>query len=540
MMTDQEHPTLPPAPPRAPARRHARAALAAVLLAGTALGGYALGHSSPAAESAQAQDHVIRPTPPPVTMPDFANLVKQVEPAVVSVTTKLRAAEVAEREPQLPFQFQFPSPFGNGEGGQGSSPFGMAPNGHAQREFVEARGSGFIIDSNGTIVTNNHVVDNAKSVSVTLSDGTELPAKIIGRDPRTDLAVLKVDAGHKLPYVELGDSGNVDPGQWVIAIGNPFGLGDTVTAGIVSARGRDIGAGPYDNFIQVDAPINRGNSGGPLFTQHGEVIGVTTAILSPTGGSIGIGFAIPSSTVKQVVSQLETTGHVVRGYLGVEAQRIGAPMAAALNVPHEEGGKAKGALVATVQPDSPAERAGLKPGDVIESVDGHPIADPRALAVEIADIKPGSQATVDVLRNGNNQSVTVTIGTLPNEKTAQNGSTQGQSEEQETSQAKVGLALQPLTPELRDQLDLPAKVKGAVVAKVVPGSPAEQAGLQQGDVVVGVGTKSVTNADEAVNAIKDAAHHNRSLALRVVRNGQAVYVAIDLSHPNANAENSAG
>lgn len=534
-MTDQEH-SIPPAPRPAPARRVLRPALAAVLLAGTALGAYAIGHSSPAAEPAAPQDHVIRPTPPPVTMPDFANLVKQVEPAVVSVTTKLRTAEVAERTPELPFHFQFPSPFGNGEGGQGFSPFGMGPNGHGHRDFVEARGSGFIIDSNGTIVTNNHVVDNSKSVSVTLSDGTELPAKVIGRDPRTDLAVLKVDAGHKLPYVELGDSAGVDPGQWVIAIGNPFGLGDTVTAGIVSARGRDIGAGPYDNFIQVDAPINRGNSGGPLFTQHGEVIGVTTAILSPTGGSIGIGFAIPSDTVKQVVAQLQSTGHVVRGYLGVEAQRIAAPMAAALNLPHEDAGKPKGALVASVQPDSPAERAGLKPGDVIQSVDGRPIADPRALAVNIAGIKPGSQATVEVLRNGGTQSFTVTIGTLPNEKVAKAEATQG-GDEQESSQAKVGLALQPLTPELREQLDLPAKLKGgAVVAQVVPGSPADQAGLQQGDVVVGVGTKSVTSADEAVSAIKDAASHHHSLALRVVRNGQAVYVAIDLAHTAENSE----
>ncbi|MBV9757582.1 MAG: DegQ family serine endoprotease [Alphaproteobacteria bacterium] len=536
-MTDQDHPTPSPAPKRAFGRRHARSALAAVLLTGTALGGYALGHSSPAAEPTQAQDHVIRPTPPAVTMPDFANLVKQVEPAVVSVTTKLRSAEVSEQVPQLPFALPFP--FGNGEGGnRGFFQFGTPNGGHAQREFVEARGSGFIIDSNGTIVTNNHVVNDAKAVTVTLSDGTELPAKVIGRDPRTDLAVLKVVAGHKLPYVELGNSADVQPGQWVIAIGNPFGLGDTVTAGIVSARGRDIGAGPYDNFIQVDAPINRGNSGGPLFTQHGEVIGVTTAILSPTGGSIGIGFAIPSDTVKQVVAQLQSSGHVVRGYLGVEAQRIAAPMAAALNVPQEEGGKPKGALIATVQPDSPAERAGLKPGDVIETVNGQPIADPRALAVEIAGIKPGSQATVRVLRNGNSQEFNVTIGTLPNEKVAENGSTQ--SGEQDTSQAKVGLAVQPLTPELREQLDLPAKVKGAVIAQVTPGSPAEQAGLQQGDVIVGVGTKGVTSADEAVSAIKDAAHHHRSLALRVVRNGQAIYVAIDLAHPNENAGNSEG
>ena len=527
-MTDQEHHTTPPTSPPAPARgRPLRTAFAVVLLAGTALGGYALGHISPAAEDNPTQDHVIRPTPPPVVMPDFVQLVKQVNPAVVSVTTKLRAAQVAEEMPQQTPQIPMPFPFGMGPNGQGG--------GH---QAVEARGSGFIIDANGTIVTNNHVVNGAKSVSVTLADGTELSAKVIGRDPRTDLAVLKVDAGHKLPYVELGDSSKVEPGQWVIAIGNPFGLGDTVTAGIVSARGRDIGAGPYDNFIQVDAPINRGNSGGPLFTQHGEVIGVTTAILSPTGGSIGIGFAIPSDTVKQVVAELETSGHVVRGYLGVEAQPIAKAIAAALNLPHEgPEGKAKGALVATVQPDSPAEKAGLKPGDVIESVDGKPIADPRALAVNIASIKPGSSAKVEVLRNGNPETFTVSIGTLPNEKVAR-GTPQG--EEQDSGQAKVGLALQPITPELREQLDLPSQTKGAVVAQVAPGSPAEQAGIQAGDVVVSVGTKSVSSPEEAASAIKDAARRHHALALRVMRNGQAVFVALDLSHPEQNSDNSEG
>ena len=523
-MTDQEHPTTPPSlPPSMAHGRRLRTGLAVALLAGTALGGYALGHISPAAEESSAQDHVIRPTPPPVVMPDFVQLVKQVNPAVVSVTTKLRGAQAAEEMPQqMP---QMPMPF----------PFGMGPNGQGGHQAVEARGSGFIIDATGTIVTNNHVVNSAKSVTVTLADGTELAAKVIGRDPRTDLAVLKVDAGHKLPYVELGDSSKVEPGQWVIAIGNPFGLGDTVTAGIVSARGRDIGAGPYDNFIQVDAPINRGNSGGPLFTQHGEVIGVTTAILSPTGGSIGIGFAIPSDTVKQVVAQLETSGHVVRGYLGVEAQPIAKAIAAALNLPHDEG-KAKGALVASVQPDSPAEKAGLKPGDVIAAVDGKSIADPRALALNIASIKPGSPAKVEVIRNGSPETVSVNIGTLPSEKVAR-GTPQG--EEQEGSQAKVGLALQPLTPELREQLELPAQTKGAVVAQVTPGSPAEQAGIQAGDVVVSVGTKSIGSPEEAVSAIKDAARHRHALALRVMRNGQAVFVALDLSHPaEQNADNS--
>ena len=221
------------------------------------------------------------------------------KPAVVSITSKLKA-EPAEMEGPMPF------PFGQ-----------MVPG---QQRAIEARGSGFIVDPNGIVVTNNHVVKGAKSVTVVLDDGTQLPAKVVGTDPRTDLAVLKVDAGRKLPYIQLGDSSTIRPGQWVVAMGNPFGLGGSVTAGIVSAEGRDIGAGPYDQFIQIDAPINQGNSGGPLFTQDGKVVGVNTAILSPSGGSIGIGFAIPSNTVKTVVAELEKTGHVTRGYLGVEAQ----------------------------------------------------------------------------------------------------------------------------------------------------------------------------------------------------------------------------
>jgi len=519
-MTDQQDRNKPCPPAR---RRPMRTAFAAVLLAGTALGGYALGHSSPAAEPTPPQDHVIRPTPPPVVMPDFAHLVHQVKPAVVSVTTKLRASQAAEEMPQLPFPF----------------PFGMEPNGPGRHQTVEARGSGFIIDANGTIVTNNHVVQDSKSVSVTLADGTELAAKVIGRDPRTDLAVLKVDAGHKLPYVELGDSTGVEPGQWVIAIGNPYGLGDTVTAGIVSARGRDIGAGPYDNFIQVDAPINKGNSGGPLFTQNGEVIGVTTAILSPTGGSIGIGFAIPSDTVKQVVSQLETSGRVVRGYLGVEAQPIASALAAALNLSEKgaEAGVAKGALVASVEPDSPAAKAGLKPGDVIEAVDGHSIATPRDLAVDVAAIKPGSGIKLEIIRNAATQDVDVTVGTLPGEKMANAG--QG-AEGSAQQQPKVGLALQPLTPDLRQQLELPAHSKGAVVAEVAPGSPAEQAGIQAGDVVVGVGSRSVSSPEEAIKAIEAAVRQRHSVALRVMRNGQAAFVPLDLNRPDENADNSNG
>ena len=336
-----------------------------------ALGGFAAGHAGWAADApiqGAAPTNTgtpITPAAPSAPMADFANLVSRVTPAVVSITSQLRVSQAAD-EGMSPNQFP------------GGMPFGMTgPNGMQMQRprAIEARGSGFIIDANGTIVTNNHVVKDATKVSVTLSDGTELPAKVVGRDPRTDLAVLKIDAGHKLDYIKLGDSANVRPGQWVVAMGNPFGLGGTVTAGIVSARGRDIGEGPYDNFIQIDAPINQGNSGGPLFTQDGNVVGVNTAILSPSGGSIGIGFAIPSDTVRTVVAQLESSGHVTRGYLGVEAQPIAPAMSAALHLPKQDSG-VHGALVASVQPDSPAAHAGLQPGDVIEQVDGHRVDNP--------------------------------------------------------------------------------------------------------------------------------------------------------------------
>ena len=307
-------------------------------------------------------------------MPDFADLADKVRPAVVSITSKMDVEPAAEED-------SLPMPFGR---------HGMAPHGRAGR--MEARGSGFIIDADGTVVTNNHVVRNAHAITITLSDGTELPAKLVGTDPRSDLAVLKIKADHKLPFVALGNSGTVRPGEWVVAMGNPFGLGGSVTAGIVSALGRDIGSGPYDDYIQVDAPINQGNSGGPLFTQDGHVVGVNTAILSPSGGSVGIGFAIPSAVVQQVVSELLAKGVVTRGYLGVESQKISATMANALNLPKGQNGEGSGALVASVEASSPAAEAGVQPGDVIVAVNSTPIKDPRDLAVAVADSKPGTAA----------------------------------------------------------------------------------------------------------------------------------------------------
>jgi len=485
-------------------QRRLRGAFAATLLGATALGGIVAGHAvlaAPEATTGNATNAPITPAPLTQRLPDFTSLVAQAEPAVVTITNKLKPQQASE---------------GNLQQGI-PTPFGMLMPQHP--EAVEARGSGFLIDADGDIVTNNHVVKDAASLEVTLHDGTQLPAKVVGTDPRTDLALVHVDAGHKLPYVQLGNSADVKPGEWVIAVGNPFGLGGTVTAGIVSALGRDIGSGPYDDFIQIDAPINQGNSGGPLFTQDGEVVGVNSAILSPSGGSVGIGFAIPSNVVKTVVADLKQSGHVTRGYLGVEAQQISPAIAAAMNLPKTVGGD--GALIASVNSDSPASKAGLQPGDVITAVDGKTVHNPRDLAMDVAADKPGSDAKVDVLRDGSPKSVTVSLAALPNQLASNESGPNGAE-----NQGRVGLALAPLSPQVRSELNLSEDTHGAVVEGVQPGSPAEQAGIQQGDVIVGVGHERVTSPAQVASAIHSA---KGAVALRILRNGQTEYVAIDLN-----------
>ena len=488
-----------------------RTALVAALLASTSLGGFALGHAAWAEDGAPVN-------PPgtqlqPHTLPDFTDLVTQVKPAVVSITNKLSATPAAFEDEQQGGQApQLPFPFNQ-----------MIPNGPQQHEHaVEARGSGFIVSADGLVVTNNHVVKGSRTLSVTLDDGTVLPAKVVGTDPRTDIAVLKINAVRPLPFIQLGNSRDVKPGEWVVAMGNPFGLGGSVTAGIVSAVSRDIGSGPYDQFIQVDAPINQGNSGGPLFTQDGKVIGMNTAILSPSGGSVGIGFAIPSDMIRTVTAQLEKTGHVTRGYIGVEAQQITASTAKAMHLT-ENGG----ALLAGVQSDSPAAGAGLQPGDVIQAVNGARIANPKELAMSIAGIQPGDQAHLTVLHDGQSKEVNVKVGQLPGEQTASNDNQGGEH------RAQIGLALAPLSPDLRGQLDVPHGTSGAVVQGVQPGSPAEAAGLQPGDLIVGVGTQSVSSPAEAAKAMRTAlGGSDHALALRVIRNGQPVFVGVTLDQAN--------
>ncbi len=487
-----------------------RLTLACLLLSGTALSAGAQAQTDPGV--ANPKPGAIDPGQVSHPLPDFVSLVNRVKPAVVSITSKMHPEEDEE-------QGGMPG-FGHGQGFPFPFPFAM-PQMQQRQRLVEARGSGFLIDADGTIVTNNHVVRGATSVSVTLDDGTVLPARIVGRDKASDLAVLKIHANHRLPFINLGNSDAAQPGAWVVAVGNPFGLGGTVTAGIVSARGRDIGEGNYDSFIQIDAPINQGNSGGPLFTQDGKVVGVNSAIISPNGGgSVGIGFAIPSNTVKSVVSQLERTGHVTRGYIGVQAQAVSAAMADALHLPAVST-EERGALVASVEPDSPASHAGVQPGDVIVAVNGAHIGSSRELAINVSQVPPGSHARLDVVRQGRTQTLDVTVGTLPGD-----GAGRGGEQAAGSASQGLGVALSGITPNLRQQLDLPDGARGAVITEVKPGSAADQAGLQAGDVIIGVGDHAVTGTGDASRAIRDQLKSNQAVALRIVRGGENLFVAV--------------
>jgi len=494
------------------------------------LGGTALSAATPAWAADPSLDATAAVQQNFTPVQDFSGLVKRVAPAVVSVDVKQKPGADDDATADNggngnPFQNGLPPGFPQIPG----FPFSLAPQ--QQPQVIEAKGSGFIIDSTGIIITNNHVVKDAVTVTVTLSSGETYKAKIIGTDPKTDIAVLKIEPKHPLPYVELGSSADVTPGQWVVAIGNPFALDGTVTAGIVSALGRNIDDGPYDRFIQIDAPINEGNSGGPLFNQQGQVIGVNTAILSPSGGSVGIGFAIPADMVKRVSAELIHGGKVVRGYLGVKAQEISPQMATAMGLPTDDPAK-DGALVAEVAPDSPAAHAGLQPGDVITSVNGQTVTNPDDLASDIANVDPTQQAAIGYLRNGQSNNVSVAVATMPTNPEASFGGS-GPDQAAAPSQAPLGLTLAPLTSDLRGQLNLPDDATGAVITQVKPNSPADLAGLQPGDVIVAVGNTSVTSPDAAAKAITDArSSGNGAVALRVMRNGEALFVGIDLGNSN--------
>ena len=490
---------------RSPTPRFRRTAFAAVLLAGTAMSGIAAWQATPAFAQTTVEHtapiDVARPAAQ--ALPGFADLVQKVTPAVVTISTTMR--EKSEDQTS-------PFPAGSPQAQRFGQFFGMPNQGGTH--IVHALGSGFIVDSQGHVVTNNHVVKDATDIQVTLADGRKLPAKVVGVDPKTDLAVLQVKSDTPLPHLALGDSDAARVGDWVVAVGNPFGLGGTVTAGILSARGRQIGEGPYDDFLQIDAPINRGNSGGPLFAQDGTVIGVNTAIYSPSGGSVGIGFAIPSSLVKQVVGQLEANGHVERGWLGVAAQQVSPTMAHALQLPN-----ASGALVAEVQKDSPAASAGIQQGDVITKIGSQAVKDPRALSQMVASLHSGSEQQITVLRGGQDKILTVAIASQPD----QDAAVQSAAAEQGPS---LGLALAPLNDEARQAMNLPQGQKGVVISDVKQDSPAQMAGLQAGDVLEMVGNQAVTTPKQAVMALRAGTQKSGAVALRVLRDGHQTFVAL--------------
>jgi serine protease Do len=458
----------------------------------------------------------------------YADLVEKVMPAVVSVTVERTAppeALMGQREfggPQGPDAEMFRRFMERFFGERGMQPFQMPQVPQMPGAPAMAAGTGFILNKDGYIATNNHVVADAGEVTVTMYDGRELPAKVVGTDPDTDLAVLKVDSDKPLPYVEFADSDKVRVGDPVIAIGNPFGLGDSVTAGIVSAEHRVIGAGRFDDFMQIDAPINQGNSGGPTFDLEGKVIGINTAIHSPSGGNVGIGFAIPANLAADVIADLSDDGRVERGWLGVHIQDIDQDLAANLDLDAP-----KGALVAQVTPDSPAAGAGLEQGDVILSYNGKAVEDVRQLTKQVASTDPGTDADLTVWRDGKEMNLGVEIGQLPGEDQVVAAAQQQQPSEDQTP--KLGVALAQLTPEARQSLGLSDDLEGAVVTEVQPGSAAATKGLQQGDVILEADHQKVSEPKSVVDAVRAAAERgDKSILLLVKREGQDRFVAVPL------------
>lgn len=461
------------------------------------------------------------------TLPgSFSEIIERVGPAVVSIRVTGSAPQAGpgarngQRGPAEipePFKRFFNEEFGKRFGFNGHR------NGVPQRApKVRGMGSGFFIDADGLVVTNNHVIGNADKIEVMLKGGDTFEAELVGSDPKTDLALLKVKSNDKFPYVRFGDSAASRVGDWVIALGSPFGLGHTATTGIVSARGRDIGAGPYDDFLQIDAPINKGNSGGPTFNVRGEVIGVNTAIISPTGVSAGIGFAVPSNMAKKVIAQLMKTGTVSRGWLGVNIQNVTKDLAAGLGMEKPEG-----ALVAAVTRDSPAEKAGVRTGDVIVAVDGERIEKLRELPRHIANLAAGQKADMTIFRGGSERTLAVTIGAMPKaEKIAA-------ADPARTDAPKFGMMLAAIDDSTRAQFGLARDDTGVVVTRIDPNGIAAKKGVRPGDVIRRISGQEVKTPAEAAGVIEKALAGNKdnqrkALLVLVNRKGNNRYVALPL------------
>ncbi|PZO81691.1 MAG: serine protease [Mesorhizobium amorphae] len=456
-----------------------------------------------------------------VQAPSFADVVDRVSPAVVSVRVESRVEPASDRGQDMARGFdslpdnhplkRFFREFGGG-GERGME--GRRANPRAERSL--SQGSGFFVSDDGYIVTNNHVVDGGTSFTVVSNTGEEMSAKLIGTDPRTDLALLKVEGDQKFTYVDFADDAKVRVGDWVVAVGNPFGLGGTVTAGIVSARGRDIGAGPYDDFIQIDAAVNRGNSGGPAFNINGEVVGVNTAIFSPSGGNVGIAFAIPAATAREVVADLKRDGSVSRGWLGVQIQPVDKDIADSLGLPGTGG-----ALVNQPQDGSPAFAAGVETGDVITKVNGEAVAGPRELARTIARIAPEQTADLTIWRDGKEQVIKVPLGTLPGDDR--------QASKDTNDDAPAQTELSSL-----DELGLTVTRaddgRGLVVTDVEPDSPAAERGFQAGDVITAVNSAEVRRTSDVTRAIEDATKAGRKAVLmQVTRDDASRFVALPVA-----------
>ena len=461
----------------------------------------------------------------------FADLVERIAPAVVNISTS--------RERRT-------GSGGGSGGGGGDLPFPQLPPGSPFedffREFFErgqrererqpepprssSLGSGFLVDPTGYVVTNNHVIGDADTVKVVLKDETEYDAEIIGRDTKTDLALLKIERDMPFPFVQFGDSDRVRVGDWIIAIGNPFGLGSSVSAGIISARGRDIRAGPYDDFLQVDAPINRGNSGGPSFNLAGEVIGINTAIFSPTGGNVGIGFAIPANLAKPVIEALKASGRVARGWLGVRIQTVTDEIAESLGL-----GTTHGALIASITPGGPAELSAMEPGDVVLRFDGKDVTRMRSLPRIVAETPIGKEVDVDVWRRGAELTVRVKVGELPEEaELAQLGVGPAEGAVPPNNTASIdalGLTVASLDDETRAQFELGAEVGGVVIVDVANGGAASQQDLRPGDVIVEVDQTEVHSPPEVMAKVRDAeTNGRRSVLFLIDRRGDPVFVAV--------------
>lgn len=476
--------------------------------------------SLPFASRAQLPD-----TAPAVSMipGSFADIVEHLSPAVVNISTK---QTITTQGGLQGFNF----PFGQFRGQPGMEQFDdlFRQFEQAQRpreREVSSLGSGFVISSDGYIITNSHVISGAEQITIRFSDDRELEAKLIGEDKKTDLALLKVEPKKALAYVPLGDSDKARVGDWVIAIGNPFGLGGTVTTGIISARQRSINAGPYDDFIQTDAAINRGNSGGPLFNIKGEVIGINSAIFSPTGGNVGIGFSIPTALAKPIIDQLKKDGKAHRGWLGVKIQDVTKEIADSVGLKQKMG-----ALVVDVTDGGPAAKAGIQPGDIITEFNGKEIKEMRLLPRIVAESKIGQPASVTVWRKGQSKTLEIKVIELADEEAdIANEGSPSLPLEKGGAKSIAGMKLLPLTDALRNELGVPNNIRGIVVSQVDRDSDAASRGLTRGDVIMEVNNSVIKNPDHFARLLEDAKKAGRNFALlRVVRGKQSAFVTLPL------------